>query len=215
MLKLYSYYRSSTSYRTRIALNLKKLEYDIVPINLLKNEQNSKSFLKINPQGRLPALEINGEIFTQSMFILEELERRYPSPSFYPKDIKDIKLCKELTYLLATDLHALNNLSTLNYLSRNMLASEEQKISWIQHWIKDAFDIVETRIKAISFVDFPFNSPGLFEILLIPQVYNAIRFKIDLTDFPKINEIYAAANLQNIFRNAAPENQVDFPKESD
>tara|TARA_B100000963_G_scaffold186851_2_gene162509 strand:+ start:1181 stop:1828 length:648 start_codon:yes stop_codon:yes gene_type:complete len=214
MLKLYSYYRSSTSYRARIALNLKNLEYKVVPINLLENEQNSKKFLKINPQGRLPALEINGEIYVQSMFILEELERLYPSPSFFPKDIKDIKLCKELTYLLATDLHALNNLSTLKYLSRNMRTSEEQKISWIQHWIKDVFDKVEVRIKAISFANFPFNNPGLFEILLIPQVYNAMRFQVDMSDFPIIKEIYTSANLLNIFQNAAPENQLDFPKDS-
>jgi len=214
MLRLYSYYRSSTSYRVRIALNLKNLEYDISPINLLKNEHESESFLKINSQGRLPALEIDGEIYNQSMFILEELERLFPSPSIYPKEKDNLKKCNELAYLLATDLHALNNLSTLNYLQENLQTSDKQKTLCIQHWVRKIFTIIEAQIKNITFSDFPFKMPGIFEIMLIPQVYNAIRFQVDMKAFPNIKKIYTAANLLIAFQNAAPENQLDFPKEN-
>lgn len=213
MLRLYSYYRSSTSYRVRIALNLKKLEYVISPINLLKNEHKSKNYLKINPQGRLPALEIGSEIYNQSLFILEELERLFPSPSIYPKEKDNLKKCNELTYLLATDLHALNNLSTLNYLQESLQISNEQKTSWVQHWIRKVFTIIEAEIKDITFSDFPFKNPGIFEILLIPQVYNAIRFQVDMEAFPNIKNTYISANSLTAFQNAAPENQLDFPKE--
>ena len=148
------------------------------------------------------------------MFIIEELERLFPLPSIYPKEKDKLKKCNELTYLLATDLHALNNLSTLNYLRESLQTSDEQKALWIQHWIRKIFTIIEAQIKDITFSDFPFKIPGIFEILLIPQVYNAIRFQVDMKAFPNIKKIYIAANSLIAFQSAAPENQLDFPKEN-
>ncbi|MBL8322084.1 MAG: maleylacetoacetate isomerase [Acinetobacter sp.] len=214
-MKLYSYFRSSAAYRVRIALNLKKLEADVIPIHLLKNggEQYSAAYRQINPSGLVPALlEADAEqgfTLTQSLSILEYLDEKFTDTALLPKDIRQRALIRAFSQSIACDIHPLNNLRVLQYLSAALEVSDEQKAAWYAHWVEAGFAGLEAQLEN-SNGQFCFgSSPSFADCCLIPQVYNALRFNIDLSAYPKIQSIYAHCNTLSAFQNAAPEAQAD------
>ncbi|MFW2367589.1 MAG: maleylacetoacetate isomerase [Desulforhopalus sp.] len=210
MLQLYSYFRSSAAYRVRIALNHKGVDYQQHPVNLVMGEQNTPDYLSINPQGLVPALKLADDtIITQSTAILEWLEEQYPEPSLYPHDPIIRAQGRSLCNIIACDIHPLNNLRVLKYLMDEFHISEEQKINWYQNWIAQGFSSLE---KALSPEPFALGCKiSMVDVYLVPQVYNALRFKQDMNDYPNINRIYHACNELEPFKRAAPESQIDAP----
>lgn len=208
MLRLYSYFRSSAAYRVRIALNYKGIEYSQVPVNLVNDEQNSQEYLAINPLGLVPALKLADDtIITQSTAILEWLEEQYPEPALYPSDAATRAKARSLCNVIACDVHPLNNLRVLKYLKGELRVSEEQKINWYHHWIENGFRSVEKALGPDSYALGPRVS--MVDVYLIPQVYNALRFKQDMNSYPNITRIYHACNELDAFKTAAPESQMD------
>ncbi|WP_284126093.1 maleylacetoacetate isomerase [Parerythrobacter aestuarii] len=211
-MKLFAYFRSSTSYRLRIALNLKGLEYDIVPVNLVQAEQKGEAYTGRNPFGSVPLLEADGRDRAQSMAQLEWLDEAYPEPGLLPKDIEDRFTARELAYSIATETHAVNNLPVLKYLADPLGHSKDEIDTWYRHWLKRTFDPVEQRLAQLGTGDFLFDAPGLFEVVLLPQVYNARRFDYDFAAYPHIRRIEAACLALPAFDRAYPDNQIDSPE---
>jgi maleylacetoacetate isomerase len=214
MLVLYSYYRSSAAYRVRIALNLKNLDYRIQPVHLLKDggEQNQTDYLEINPQGMVPALNTEDGLLTESAAIVEYLEERYPLPPLLPEGAGDRALVRSLAQMIACDIHPLNNLRVLTYLWPES-ASAEQKQRWYHHWLGKGLTAFEIRLeRSGSNGKFCFgDAPGLADLFLIPQVYNALRFDHGIERYPLIQGIYRNCTAIEAFQRAAPECQPDSP----
>jgi len=208
-VKFYGYYRSSTSYRIRIALALKGVAYDYLPVNLKDGEHKGGAYLAINPHGTVPVLDMDGVQMTQSLAILDALESRYPTPSFVP-ETGEI-LCRDLYYAVATEIHAPNNLAVLKYLRSEFDADPAAIEAWYATWIQKTFAPVEARLAAHDWAsdDLPFGQPTLLEIVLIPQVYNARRWNTDLSAFPLIEKIDAHCATLEAFDRARPDNQID------
>ena len=214
-MKLYSYFRSSAAYRVRIALNLKSLETEVIPVHLLKNggEQHSAEYRQINPSELVPAwvedAHEGGFILTQSLSILEYLEEQHPETALLPQDIEQRALIRAFSQSIACDIHPLNNLRVLQYLSHVLTVSDEQKSTWYKHWVETGFAGLEVQLKD-SNGKFCFGETATFaDCCLVPQVYNALRFNIDLAAYPKIAAIYQHCNTLPAFQNAAPEAQAD------
>ena len=204
MLKLYDYFRSSCAYRLRIALNLKAVEYQTIPIDLLQNEQQEETYLKVNPQGLVPALQIDEtRVLTQSNAILEWLDESY-KPALYADDITRRAKQRALCNMIACDIHPLNNLRVLKYLSSNLSISEEQKNDWYRHWVEQTFSVIEHKIEANPYACG--SEPSMVDVYLVPQVFNALRFKCDTAKFPQIMSVYQHCNTQAEFIAAKPEN---------
>lgn len=210
-MKLYGYFRSSTSYRLRIALELKGLAYENIPVNLLTSEQKDEAFTSRNPFGSVPMLEADGRDRAQSMALLEWLEEAYPERPLLPFDLEDRYTVRELAYAIATELHAPLNLPVLKYLKAPLGHSQEEIDTWYRHWLARTLDPVEARLTQLDATDFLFDSPGLFEVVLLPQVYNARRFAFDFSDKPHIERIEAACLALPAFQRAHPDNQLDSP----
>lgn len=211
-LTLFSYYRSSAAYRVRIALNLKGVSYTIVPVNLLAGEQRAAEYLRINPQGLVPALALaDGRILTQSGAILEWLESCHPQPPLLPADPYQCARVRSLCNTVACDVHPLNNLRVLGYLGREFGATQEQKDTWYRHWVREGLLAVEKllagdpRTGAFCHRD----TPGLADCCLVPQVFNARRFNCPLDDMPTIRRVVEACEQLPAFRSAAPAAQPD------
>lgn len=211
-MKLYGYFRSSTSYRLRIALELKGLPFEYIPVNLVKSEQKDAGYTTRNPFGSVPLLEAGGRDRAQSMAQLEWLEEAHPQPPLLPRDIEDRFTVRELAYAIATEIHAVNNLPVLKYLKDPLGVSQEQVDEWYRHWLRRTFDPVEERLAQLGTGDFLFDAPGLFEVVLIPQVYNGHRFAFDFTPYPHISRIEAACLSLPAFQRAHPDNQTDSPE---
>ncbi|MEL7197692.1 MAG: maleylacetoacetate isomerase [Pseudomonadota bacterium] len=208
-MKLHGYYRSSTSYRLRIALELKGLEFENVPVNLLEGEQKGTPFTSRNPFGSVPMLEAKGRDRAQSMALLEWLDEAYPDQPLLPADMEDRYTARELIYAIATELHAPLNLPVLKYLKDPLGASQRVVDHWYRHWLKRTLDPVEARLKQLDTKNFLFDAPGMFEAVLIPQIYNARRFHYDLTLHPRITRIEAACLALPEFQRAHPDQQND------
>lgn len=213
-MRLFGYFRSSTSYRLRIALNLKGLDYDYVPVSLLASEQKAPDYLARDPFGSVPLLEAGGRDRAQSMAQLEWLDEAYPEPPLLPRDTEDRFTARELAYAIATETHAPNNLPVLNYLKTEFGASPEQVSAWYRHWLNRTFVPVEARLGEYGAGDFLFAAPGLFEVVLLPQVYNAERFDLDFAPFPRIRRIADACLQMDAFQRAHPDTQIDNPERS-
>jgi maleylacetoacetate isomerase len=211
-MKLHAYFRSSTSYRLRIALNLKGLDYEIAPVNLLKSEQRGDAYRARNPFAGVPMLEADGRDRAQSMAILEWLDEAYPDRPLLPHDVEDRFTARELSNAIATELHAVNNLPVLQYLKNEYGKSQGEIDIWYRHWLAKTLAPIETRLAQIGSGDFLFDAPGLFEVVLIPQVYNARRFAFDFSAMPHIERIEAACIKLPAFQRAHPENQPDTPQ---
>jgi maleylacetoacetate isomerase len=209
-VKLYSYFRSSAAYRVRIALNLKGLPYDIVPIHLTKDggQQRKAEFVAINPQMRVPALALSGgDVITQSLAIIEYLDEINPEPPFLPADALERAHVRSIAQIVACDIHPLNNLVVLQYL-KNALKHEQPEIdAWYHHWVVDGFKAIEALISPAPFACGAHVT--LADICLVPQVFNARRLKVPLDAFPKIVAVDAACRKLAAFDRARPENQPD------
>lgn len=210
-MQLYSYFRSSAAYRVRIALNLKGQNAEIVPVHLVKHggEQHSIEYRQLNPSELLPTLTDQDFHLGQSLSILEYLEEQYPAIPLLPKHIQQRALIRTFCLSIACDIHPLNNLRVLQYLHNILDVTEAEKSAWYQHWITLGMRSLEAQLIA-SNGQFCFGEHATFaDCCLIPQVYNAKRFAIDLTAFPKIEAIYQHCMTLDAFINAAPEAQAD------
>ena len=210
-MKLYSYHRSSAAYRVRIALNLKNIAHTLVPVNLLKSEQTQTPYTDKQPQGLVPCLETDdGRLLAQSGAILQYIEALYPNPALVPTEAFEAAQVRSMIDVIACDIHPVDNLRVLKYLTQTLNVNEEDKMTWYLHWIVKGFDVLETQIKASPYS--LGSKPSLVDLYLIPQVYNALRFKLDMTAYPKIMATYNSCNQLPAFDVAKPENQIDFPK---
>ncbi|MFI2809701.1 MULTISPECIES: maleylacetoacetate isomerase [Microbulbifer] len=206
-MELHGYFRSSASYRVRIGLNLKGLPYDYHPVNLLKSEQGEEEYRKLNPQGLVPALVDGDTVLTQSLAILEWLEETHPEPPLLPSDPVQRAHIRALCHTSASDIQPLHNLRVLRYLQGQYGLSDEQKTGWIRHWIHEGFSALEQQLKPAPFA--AGETPGMFECCLLPQVYSAERFGLDIAEYPAIHRITLACNEIPAFIEARPENQPD------
>jgi maleylacetoacetate isomerase len=209
-VKLYSFSRSSAAYRVRIALNFKNVAYDMVPIHLQKDGGRHKSaeYRAINPQMRVPALELpGGEVLVQSLAIINYLEETFPEPPLLPPDARSRAHVRAVADIVACDIHPLNNLAPLNYLRDPLKQDQEAVRTWYRHWIHEGFAAIEALIKPGPYA---FGSAvTLADVCLVPQVANAKRFKVPLETFPKILGAEEACQQLPAFDKARPENQPD------
>lgn len=208
-MELYGYYRSTSSYRVRIALALKGLDYQALPVNLLKGEQRGSDYLALNPEGRVPALRTDqGDLLLQSPAIIEYLEELQPQPALLPADPVGRARARAVAAIIGCDIHPLHNVSVLNRL-RAAGQGEAQVNAWIGHWIGQGLAAVEQLIGDQGFC--LGAEPGLADLYLIPQVYAAERFNIDLGGYPRIRRVVALAAEHPAFIVAHPSRQVDTP----
>ncbi|MGF1704151.1 maleylacetoacetate isomerase [Photobacterium makurazakiensis] len=206
-MKLYDYYRSSAAYRVRIALNLKQLDWECVPVSLLKGEQSDPSYTDIAPAGLVPALDTGEHILTQSLAICEYLDEVFTdTPSILPSDALARAQCRSLAYQVGCDIHPLNNLRVLKYLKNELRVSDEQKTQWYHHWLHKGFTALEQQLKHQGTPFCCGDTPTLADICLIPQMYNAKRFNLPLSDYPTLVAIDKACNELNAFITAHPDN---------
>lgn len=211
-MKLYGYFRSSASYRVRIALNLKGLDYQHEGVHLLKNggEQLSASYKQINPDALVPAFEDQGQILTQSLAILEYLDEVYPEPPLLPATALDRAYVRSLALAIACEIHPVNNLRILKYLTGELQLSDEQKNAWYKHWVETGLLALEQKLNSHPTDDFCFGDrPGLADCCLVPQIFNAQRFNCDLTALPTIMRIYQNCMELPAFIAASPAQQPD------
>ena len=212
-MKLYTYFRSSAAYRVRIALNLKGLAYDAVPVHLMRGggEQLGAAYRSINPSALVPALQDEAMTLTQSIAILEYLEESHPTPPLLPSAPLARARVRELTQLIACDIHPLNNLRVLRYLVRELGATDSQKDSWYKHWVQEGFAAFEAQL-ARDPAPGRFchgDSPTFADCALIAQVYNATRFGVDMAPYPRIAAIDAHCAGLAAFIAAHPAQQPD------
>lgn len=203
--RLFDYFRSSASYRVRIALNLKGVDHERVPLNLLEDGQKAAAYRAINPQGLVPALEIDGHTLTQSLAIIDYLEATRPEPALLPSDPADAAHVRALALIVACDVHPLNNLRVLKYLSGPLERSQEARDSWYRHWVIEGFAALEAmaapRAGRFLFGD----APTLADLCLVPQLFNARRFDVPLEDYPTLVRADSEASRLAPFAAAHPD----------
>ena len=209
---LYNYFRSSTSIRVRVALNLKGIDYDYVALHLRKKEHRNDEYLKINPYGLLPTLKFpSGIILNQSLAILEYLDEVYPTPSILPLNPIEKAKVRSMAYSIALEIHPLNNLHVLNHLKDNFGADEDKIRSWFSRWVHKSFKPFEKVLDSdqeISCYCFG-DTPTMADICLFSQVVNNTRFGVDISKYPRINKIYENCLKNTSFVKALPKNQPD------
>lgn len=209
---LHNYYRSSTSYRVRIALEMKGLTYQYVPHHLRHGEHLEPAYLSVNPQGLVPALILgDGTLLTQSLATIEFLDETRPEPPLLPQDALGRARVRMLAQMIACDIHPVNNLRVLTSLRTLFGAGDEDVANWFRHWVNEGFQPLE-KILASSSETGTFchgDTPGLADICLVAQVASNARFGVDLTPYPTITRVHAACMAVPAFRKAAPENQID------
>jgi maleylpyruvate isomerase len=212
-MKLYTFFRSSASYRVRIALNLKGLTYEQIPIHLRRagGEQFAVSYKAINPQGLVPTLDDGGQILTQSLAIIEYLEERYPKPPLLPTDSADRARVRSMALIIACEIHPIQNLRVLVHLKNNLRQSEDDLNRWARHWIDLGLSALEQMTTSTpKRGKFCFgDTPTLADICVVPQLANARRFGCDLSAYPTLLQVETACNALPAFANAAPEKQPD------
>ncbi len=212
-MKLYTYFRSSAAYRVRIALNLKGLDYEAVPVHLVRGggEQKRPEYLALNPAGLLPSLEVGGQVLTQSLAIIEYLEETHPAPPLLPADPLCRARVRAIAQTIACDIHPINNLRVLQALVRDFGASDAQKNAWYRHWVETGLAAVEAMLandpRTGRFCHG--DAPGLADCCLVPQVFNAQRFACRTEHIPTVMRIAAECETIEAFRLAAPGNQPD------
>lgn len=202
-MKLYDYFRSSAAYRVRIALNLKGLAYRAVPIDLRLGEQGGADYTARNPQGLIPALEIDGHLLTQSLAIIDYLDRTRPEPPLFPADPADRARTLAQAMVIAADIHPVQNLRVMNRLKSQFGASDEAAVAWNRHWIELGFAALEVQAPDAGL--FGGGAPDLADLCLVPQMANARRFEVDLSAYPRLVRIDAALRQLPAFAAAAPE----------
>ena len=204
---LHDYYRSSAAYRVRIALNLKGVDYERHPVNLAEGEQQDPAYRAINPQGFVPMLEIDGHRLTQSLAIIGYLDSTRPDPPLLPTDPVDVAQVHAMALAVACDIHPLNNLRVLKYLSRELGQPQEARDEWYRHWVTEGLAALE-KMARTNAGDFMFgDTVTLADICLVPQLYNARRFAVAIADFPTLRRVDENANALTAFAAAHPDRQ--------
>lgn len=213
-MTLFGYYRSSASYRIRIVLNLKGLPWEYRSVLLNRGEQKQAEFLARNPSGLVPVLDTGSVSLSQSVAIAEYLEEVHPDPALLPKNPLERARVREIMAIISCDVHPLQNLRVLNWLREELGADEQKVTAWIHRWISAGFGAIEGLLeRSDSKGDFCVGTtPTLADALLIPQMYNARRFALDLEPFPRLRAIDAHCQTLAAFTDAAPERQPDAPR---
>ena len=209
-MKLHNYFRSSASFRVRIALNLKGLPYEYLSKLLTKSEHRSADYLALNPQGLIPALEVSGSVLSQSLAIIEYLDEQHPTPPLLPADPIGRAHVRSMGLAIACDVHPLNNLRVLNYLKGPLGQDEAGVNTWYRHWITIGFTALEAQVRQHTAGRYCYGDAlSLADVLLVPQVYNARRFDTDLSGFPTLVAISTHLEAHPAFETARPEVQPD------
>jgi maleylacetoacetate isomerase len=203
--RLFDYFRSSASYRVRIALNLKRIVYESVPINLAEGGQKAPAYRAVNPQALVPALEMDGRLLTQSLAIIDYLDATRPEPPFLPADASDAAHVRAMALTIACDIHPLNNLRVLKYLAGPLGLPQEARDSWYAHWMREGLGALEAMAAPRSGRFLFGDSPTVADICLVPQLFNARRFQVPLDDYPLLTRIDAEANRLEAFAAAHPD----------
>ena len=212
-LRLYSYWRSSAAYRVRIGLNLKGLAYETVPVHLVRDggQQHAAEYVARNPQHMVPTLQHGARVIRQSLAILEYLDEAWPSPRLLPMTARDRARVRALALMVACDIHPLNNLRVLQYFEGTWNVPQAERDDWIKHWVIDGFTAMETLLAEDTATGTFCHgaTPGLADCCLVPQVFNARRFGVDMGAFPTLVRIEQACLALPAFDQARPENQPD------
>ncbi len=210
---LYGYWRSSAAYRVRIALNLKGVVYEQSPVHLVRDggEQHQPAYRALNPQGLVPALQVGDRVLTQSLAIMEYLEDTAPTPPLLPADAVGRARVRSLAQIVACDVHPLQNQRVLKYLTGELGVTDEQRVDWVRHWIGRGLDALELRLARSSDTGTYCHgeAPGLADVCLVPQLYNAVRFGCDLDQWPTVRRINDACLELPAVQAAMPEVQPD------
>ena len=204
---LHDYYRSSAAYRVRIALNLKGVEYDSHPVNLLESEQQSDEYRALNPQALVPMLEIDGHKLAQSLSIMVYLDQVYRDPALMPGDPADGAHVRAMALMVACDIHPLNNLRVLKYLKGELGVSEEAKDEWYRHWVAEGLAALEEMARPRAGAFLFGDQPTIADVCLVPQLYNARRFSVPITDYPTLRRADETASAHAAFAAAHPDRQ--------
>jgi maleylacetoacetate isomerase len=204
---LYDYYRSSAAYRVRIALNLKGLDYESRPLNLLESEQRGEDYRELNPQGLIPMLEIDGHRLTQSLSIIVYLDQAFPDPALVPRDPADGAHVRAMALAVACDIHPVQNLRVNKYLKDRLGHSQEEVVAWDAHWISEGLAALETTAKAGAGRFLFGDTPTIADVCLVPQLYNARRYNVPLDAYPTLLRAEENANKLGAFAAAHPDRQ--------
>ena len=212
-LKLHNYFRSSAAYRVRIALNLKGLSYDYIPVHLVRDggRQFQEPYKTLNPQQLVPLLEDDGFQLSQSLAIIEYLEEKYPQIRLLPESPEARARVRQISMAIACDIHPLQNLRVLKYLTGPLALTEEEKKHWVQHWLRIGLEALEADLSRSAFTG-KFcvgDSPTMADCVLVPQMFSASRFEVDASPFPTLQRIQAACEALPAVASAHPSQQVD------
>jgi len=204
-MKLYNYFRSSSSYRVRIALNLKGLAYEYVPVHIAKGEHKLAAYADVSADGLVPVLEIEGRRLSQSLAIIEYLDELHPEPALLPADAFERAQVRALSQSIACEIHPINNLRVLKYLSSELQVSDEAKNTWYRHWVRTGLEAFERQLAQLPESTFCFgNTPTLADCCLVPQIFNAQRFKVNFEGLPRTMAAYDACLRLPAFQQAHP-----------
>lgn len=212
MIRFHGYFRSSSSYRCRIAFNLKGLEYEFVPVHLVKDggQHKQADYRALNPQSLVPTVEVGDLVLTQSPAILEWMDETHPEPRLLPQDPAERAAVRAFCAVIACEIHPLQNLRVLKYLGSELDQDQGGKDAWCQRWIGEGLAACEALLSKRPATTFAFgDAPGMAEIYLVPQIFSAQRFKVDLSRMPRLNAIFAACEALPAFTNAHPAKQPD------
>ena len=218
-MKLYNYFRSSASFRVRIAMNLKGLAYDYIPVHIAKGEHKKETYAAVSADTLVPLLEIDGKRLSQSMAIIEYLDDIYPQAPMLPADVFGKAQVRALSQSIACEIHPLNNLRVLKYLSKELGVSEDVKNTWYRHWVRDGLESFERQLAAIQGTSpRPLGSnsycygitPTMADCCLVPQIFNAQRFKTPLDGLPRTMAAFEACMALDPVKKAQPSNCPDF-----
>ncbi|MGZ3769423.1 MAG: maleylacetoacetate isomerase [Bdellovibrio sp.] len=210
---LYNYFRSSTSYRVRLALHMKGLPFEYKPINLLKGEQHSPEYRKINPLGGVPSLVHEGKVIPESFAIIEYLEEVFPTPALLPKDHYTRARIRQVCEVINSFMHPMANLKTLQYMEKHHGYTQDQKDAWAQHWIHQGLETLEATIKNFCGTYSFSNEVTMADIFLVPQLLTSQRYKVDISKYPTLSKINENCLKLEAFQKAHPFKQIDTPEE--
>jgi maleylacetoacetate isomerase/maleylpyruvate isomerase len=209
-VKLYTYFRSSAAFRVRIALNLKGLPYEPVFVHLAKGEHRAPAYAKVNPQALLPTLELeDGTRLTQSLAIIEYLDEKHPQPELIPREAKARARVRSLSYLIASEIHPVNNLRVLQHLKRALGQNEDQINNWYRHWIADGLAKLEAELTVGKGKFCHGDTPTMADCCLVPQIFNAKRYQSDLAPYPNTMRVFETCMQLEAFDRAQPSKQPD------
>jgi len=210
-MKLYSYWRSSAAYRVRIALHFKQLAFETIPVHLLKDggQQHQLGYRQLNPAELVPVWQDDEITLNQSLAIIEYLDENFPEPALLPTNPVAKAEVRALAFDIACDIHPLNNLRVLQYLTGTLALSEQQKHDWIHHWLNTGFSALEQRLSVSAGQYCYGDEVSIADLCLVPQVYNALRFNVNMEAYPIINRVYHHCQQLAAFALAAPEQQAD------